>query len=62
MTTPTWYINNLDIAFAWIVINVYDSYLNVTFGNVYKILPFNVPTCGPTFEPTYCPAVGQHVY
>ena len=21
-----------------------------------------VPTCGPTFEPTYCPAVGQHVY
>ena len=27
-----------------------------------KILPFNVPTCRPTSEPTYCPAVGQHVH
>ena len=23
-----------------------------------KILPFDVPTCRPTSEPTYCPAVG----
>ena len=23
-----------------------------------KILPFSVPICRPTSEPTYCPAVG----
>ena len=34
-----------------------------TFGNIYlRIVPIFVPTCGPTSEPTYCPAVGQHVY
>ena len=27
-----------------------------------KILPIVLPTCRPTSEPTYCPAVGQHVY
>ena len=27
-----------------------------------KNLPLFVPTCGPTSEPTYYPAVGQHVY
>ena len=26
-----------------------------------KILPIVLPTCRPTSEPTYCPAVGQHV-
>ena len=47
----------------WLCVCIIFWEVCVTLGNIYhQILPISVPTCIPTSEPPYWPAMGQHVY